>query len=230
MEAVRTRVILRLRNLRRWSAFETWYYNVWFSRKVSAIRSKVAARWQSQACRTAFLFWHEFMSHMLRRQLDCQRVSTALELVYRRNFLYLEKHKGKGILVSMCLHQWVLYAQLCVGSAVSASKGYRHKAQLLLQRMLSKWSIVSISKQVDIWEPMLRRSDLSVRSPEQKQQIGSLVHKSPSDLSVSLKARDDEDVDCIQRALLSSYQRLEHERLRRRVVLSWASAITCQRK
>jgi len=41
--------------------------------------------------------------------------------------------------------------------------------------------------------------------------------------------RDDDDTDCVQRALLSSYQRLDSERLRRRVVLSWAAAITPKR-
>ena len=202
----------------RWLAFQTWYYNVGFCSSFQSFKSKVVARWRNQACLRMLLYWHQHVTRVLTRQVDHQRLSKALELVDRQNSPTVR-----------CVHHWMLYAQLCRRSRVYARRTHRHKAQLLQLRSLSKWSIVSISKQVDVWETLMTRSELSVSSAHIGQQVGSPLRSDGfSRLCGDQEARDEEDcdVDHLQRALLSSYRRLEAERLRRRVVLSWATAIT----
>jgi hypothetical protein len=103
----------------------------------------------------------------------------------------------------------------------------QHKSRLAQQRVLTTWATTSILKQLDPDEPMTV-SDLSARSSMLLNESPSRIRQCLWEPSIS-KDDDDLDMDCprnqLFQALLTSYQRLESERLRRRVVLGWAKVI-----
>ena len=119
---------------------------------------------------------------------------------------------------------------------------YAYICRLLQMRSFITWSACSLLKQ-GVHEEPLRSSPLSVmdlpfepvffwsppprRSPPSRRKTTSLrASRTPHTLASSIALGDDDDVSCVQRALLSSYQRLDAERLRRRVVLGWAAVTT----
>ncbi len=221
--AVCSKVILRMRKLRMWSAFETWIWNHKALKNFLVKASRVVSRWQKGACARSLYSWREQTAGLLRKRFECKRIFAASVFSIRKVPLHAK-----------CFYHWVLYAAICKRNVSSAWKSCHHRARLTLFKCLSKWSIVSISKQVDVWEPALMRTDLSFGSPPHELKQCDMRHEARS-LEIeksywnSTPAREDEDASCLQRALLSSYQRLDSERLRRRVVMSWAAAISNQR-
>jgi len=224
--AVCSKVILRMYKLRMWSAFDTWICNLQAVKSFLVKASRVVSRWQKGACAQSLLSWREHTAGLLKKRFECKRIFAASLFCIRKVPLHAK-----------CFYRWVLHAAICRRNVLSAWKCCRHRARLTLFKSLSKWSIISISKQVDVWEPALMRTDLSFGSPphelnqyDVRHEVRSLeIEKSYwNGLPVQV-CQEDEDASCVQRALLSSYQRLESERLRRRVVLSWAAAISYQR-
>lgn len=120
---------------------------------------------------------------------------------------------------------------------------FSHISRLVQMKSFTIWSACSLLKQ-GVYEEPLRSSPLSVmdlpfeplffwsppsrKSSSSRRKTPSCSSRTPHTLTSSVALGDDDDVSCVQRALLSSYHRLDAERLRRRVVLGWAAIITHQ--
>jgi hypothetical protein len=145
----------------------------------------------------------------------------------KRTFVESGLFNRKRSIRFACIYRWMLYMTRCRHSHVLSLERLQHKSRLAQQRVLTTWATTSILKQLDPDEPMTV-SDLSARSSMLLNESPSRIRQCLWEPSIS-KDDDDLDMDCprnqLFQALLTSYQRLESERLRRRVVLGWAKVI-----
>jgi len=145
---------------------------------------------------------------------------------WKCNFLATRIFNCRSPLRSTCFHSWMMYVAQCRYCLASSLQAFRHKSRTTQLRSFVIWSKTSALKQIGFEVPT-HGTDVSFES------LSFLTKSSPSSFQMSKRdlrrSQNDEDFDCVQRALLSSYQRLDSERLRRRVVLGWAAIMSHRR-
>ena len=133
--------------------------------------------------------------------------------------------RGASILLGIPFTRWILYVANCLHARQSARKGMEHWRRFQQLRSLITWSSFSMLKQIGLEDTdTMTVSYVGYESPSAltRRHLSLSPSKSPSS---SYGRAQEQEIGCLHHALLSSYQRLESERLRRRAVLRWATAV-----
>ena len=139
----------------------------------------------------------------------------------RANMVYFLR--GARFLLGVPFTRWFLYVANCLHARQSARKGMDHWRRFQQLRSFITWSSFSMVKQIGL-EDTMTVSYVGYESPSAltRRHLSLSPSKSPSS---SYGRAQEQEIGYLHHALLSSYQRLESERLRRRAVLRWATAV-----